>query len=81
MSNKLQLARVISEQNNSLYDRLIAQAGTDSSHKWISIDQAERLIDLVVAECCGTLNPMLRDMISRGQACDLIRQHFGVTND
>jgi hypothetical protein len=67
---------MIATQNNSLYDRLIATAGTDSSHKWISIDQAERLIDLVVEECCGALNPVLRDMISRGQACELMRQHF-----
>ena len=80
MSNRLKLARMISEQSNSLRDRLIATAGTDSSHKWISIDQAEQLIDLVVEECCGALNPVLRDMISRGQACELIRQHFGVEN-
>lgn len=79
MSNKLALSRMISEQNNSLRDRLIAQAGTDSSHKWISIDQAEQLIDLVVEECCGALNPVLRDMISRGQACELMRQHFKET--
>ena len=79
MSNRIQLARMISEQNNSLRDRLIGQAGTDSSHKWISIDQAERLIDLVVEECCGALNPPLRDMISRGQACDLMREHFKET--
>jgi len=55
MSNKLQLARMIATQNNSLYDRLIAQAGTDSSHKWISIDQAERLIDLTVQEAVHEL--------------------------
>ena len=79
MSNKLQLARMIATQNNSLRDRFFAQAVTDSSHKWISIDQAERLIDLVVEECCGALNPVLRDMISRGQACELVRQHFKET--
>jgi hypothetical protein len=70
---------MIATENNSLRDRLIGQAGTDSSHKWISIDQAERLIDLVVEECCGALNPQLRDMISRGQACDLMREHFKET--
>jgi hypothetical protein len=36
----------------------------------------ERLIDLTVAECCLALQPMLRDMISRGQAVDLIKQQF-----
>jgi len=77
--NKIKRARLLSVQNNSIHDGLIAQAGTDSSHKWISIDQAERLIDLVVEECCAALNPQLRDMISRGQACDLMREHFKET--
>ncbi len=77
MSRKTQIAQQIAEQNNSIRDRLISRAGTDVSQKWISIDQAERLIDLVVAECCGALTPALRDMISRGQAVDLIQRHFG----
>ena len=36
----------------------------------------ERLMELTVAECCLAISPMLRDMISRGQAIDLIKQHF-----
>jgi hypothetical protein len=35
-----------------------------------------RLIGHTVAECCSAIQPMLRDMISRGQAIDLIKQHF-----
>jgi len=38
----------------------------------------QRFAELIVAECGVALSPMLRDMISRGQAYDLIRQHFGV---
>ena len=34
--------------------------------------------ELIVAECGVALTPMLRDMISRGQAYNLIKQHFGV---
>ena len=34
--------------------------------------------ELLVKECGAALSPMLRDMISRGQAYDLIKQHFGV---
>ena len=34
--------------------------------------------ELIVKECGVALNPMLRNMISRGQAYDLIKQHFGV---
>jgi hypothetical protein len=29
-----------------------------------------------VKECGVALSPMLRDMISRGQAYDLIKEHF-----
>jgi len=38
----------------------------------------EKFAELIVAECGVALSPMLRDMISRGQAYDLIKQHFGV---
>ena len=34
--------------------------------------------ELIVRECGIVLSPMLRDMVSRGQAYDLIKQHFGV---
>ena len=37
-----------------------------------------RTAELIIRECCRALNPMLRDMISRGQGVDLIKQHFGV---
>ena len=38
----------------------------------------EKFAELIVQECCRALNPMLRDMISRGQAVDMIKQHFEV---
>lgn len=38
----------------------------------------EKFTLLVVAECGQALNPMLRDMISRGQGVELINKHFGV---
>jgi hypothetical protein len=34
--------------------------------------------ELIVQECGVALSPMLRDMISRGRAYDLIKEHFGV---
>lgn len=34
--------------------------------------------ELIIRECGAALSPMLRDMISRGQGYDLIKQHFGV---
>ena len=38
----------------------------------------EKFAELIVRECGVALSPMLRDMISRGQAYDLIKKHFGV---
>ena len=41
-------------------------------------ENVERFAELIVRECRVALSPMLRDMVSRGQAYDLIKQHFGV---
>ena len=38
----------------------------------------EKFAELIVRDCYVALFPALRDMISRGQAYDMIRQHFGV---
>ena len=38
----------------------------------------EKFAEALIEECCRALNPMLRDMISRGQGVDLIKQHFKV---
>jgi hypothetical protein len=38
----------------------------------------EKFAELIVRDCYVALFPALRDMISRGQAYDLIKQHFGV---
>jgi hypothetical protein len=40
--------------------------------------ELEKFAELIVRECCIALNPMLRDMISRGQGVDLIKLHFGM---
>ena len=40
--------------------------------------EVEKFAELIVRECCRALNPMLRDMISRGQGVDMIKQQFVV---
>ena len=40
--------------------------------------ELEKFAELIVEECGVALSPMLRDMVSRGQAYDLIKKHFGV---
>jgi hypothetical protein len=36
----------------------------------------EKFANLIIQECSVALSPMLRDMISRGQAFNLIQKHF-----
>ena len=67
---------------NERIRQLAEQAG--STHKQnlgvyqFYTDELEKFAELIVKECCVALNPILRDMISRGQGVDLIKQHFGV---
>jgi len=37
-----------------------------------------KFTELIVTECGVALAPMLRDMVSRGKAYDMIKKHFGV---
>ncbi len=40
--------------------------------------ELEKFAKLIIQECAYSLNPMLRDMISRGQGVDLIHNHFSL---
>ena len=44
----------------------------------IEVFDKEKFAELIVRECGVALSPMLRDMVSRGQAYNLIKEHFGV---
>ena len=59
------------------YDEAVPETWTTLS----SLQQGrvyEKFAELIVRECGVALSPMLRDMISRGQAYNLIKEHFGV---
>jgi hypothetical protein len=60
-------------------DQLIKQA----THDCMGVDvlNQRELAQLIVQECGTALRPHLRDMISRGQAHELIQQHFGINAD
>ena len=51
--------------------------GKPKDRALVGYDNIEKFAKLIVHECNMALNPMLRDMISRGQACRLINEHFG----
>lgn len=52
----------------------------DPNHTWTYDPDlhVEKFAELIIKECGVALSPMLRDMISRGKAVDLINKHFGV---
>ena len=58
---------------NSITQKLIAEAGTDISGKWISIDNAEKFAELVVRECMSNLY-----LNGYDDAMMQIKKHFGV---
>ena len=64
---------------NERIRELAEQAGDDWEHTLESDKQfLQKFAELIVRECGVALSPMLRDMISRGKAYNLIKQHFGV---
>lgn len=69
---------------NEIIKALFIQAGgiveEENGNLWTYSDDLdpELFAQLVVKDCYVALFPALRDMISRGQAYDLIKQHFGV---
>lgn len=61
---------------NNRIDELINQCSeySDMTHD-IFFDK-NKFAELIIKECQAALSPALRDMISRGHACELINQHF-----
>jgi hypothetical protein len=66
--------RQLAEQATSIVE-MVGPQGYASSYA--NFDR-EKFAELIVKECGVALSPMLRDMVSRGQAYDLIKEHFGV---
>ena len=62
-----------------LADKAIRETDLREVNGGIHITPAfEKFAELIIRECCIALNPMLRDMISRGQGVDMIKLHFGM---
>jgi hypothetical protein len=60
--------------------KLVAQAGTDTSGKWMSIDHAEKFAELIIQECATLTLDHRSDDYYQGwlDYRDEIRRHFGV---
>ena len=66
--------RQLADEATSIVE-MVGPEGYSSSYA--NFDR-EKFAELIVKECGVALSPMLRDMVSRGQAFDLIKEHFGV---
>ena len=63
---------------NQRIKELAEQAQFSEKDLHIQGDNFQKFAELIIRECGVALSPMLRDMVSRGQAFDLIKEHFGV---
>jgi hypothetical protein len=59
---------------------LAEQAGTDTSGKWMSIDNVEEFSKLMVKDCCNVLLQWKNEPFpfDENLACSLIKEHFGI---
>ena len=62
---------------NTQIQKLIDQVGTDVSGKWINIDDAEKLVQLVVEECASVVEKNLFKGIGWNTS-RAVKKHFGI---
>lgn len=74
---------------NEKIQQLIKQAGADSSGKWMSIEQAHRLAELIINECYIAIENTNTNHVyttfdqdqfkaTLSKCKDAVKQHFGV---
>jgi hypothetical protein len=67
---------------NEKIQHLMKQAGTDSSGKWLSVDNAEKFAKLIARECAEIADQERPSSIGCGYITQtkgmMIKQHFGV---
>jgi hypothetical protein len=63
---------------NERIKELMAQAGTDTSGKWMGVDHAEKFAELIIEDCLQICNQGTSTQTTSGGAASMIRQHFGV---
>jgi hypothetical protein len=67
---------------NEQIQELMAQAGTDSSGKWMGVEHAEKFAKLIVCECAEIADQEIPNSIGCGYITQtkgmMIKQHFGV---
>ena len=62
---------------NERIKELMQQAGTDTSGKWMGVEHAEKLVELIVGECMK-LNSKELSITAIERLLPLYQEHFGV---
>ena len=67
---------------NEKIKRLVSQIKTDTSGKWVSIDNMEQFAESIVQECCQVLLEEVEVALSASGDVvwpeGLIKEHFGI---
>ena len=61
---------------NEQIREIMKQAGTDTSGKWMGVDNAEKFAELIVKECVDNIKVWEKD--SRNHISYMLKNHFGV---
>jgi len=60
---------------NKKIKKLVKQAGTDTSGKWISVDNAEKVAELILRDCIDHIKTWEKD--SRNHISYMLKNHYG----
>ena len=66
----------MNERIEKLWTKVCQSEMPELDETCMTLQRRTKFAELIVTECCQALNPMLRDMISRGQGVDMVKQHF-----
>jgi hypothetical protein len=68
----------MNERIEEVLDQVLGMEEFEHVDEFLDTAFVKKFAELLIEDCGVALNPMLRDMISRGQALKLIKEHFGV---
>lgn len=57
---------------NEKVKKLLEQAGTDTSGKWLSLDNAEKFAELIIQECTQLLFAESERLYTYSSECDIM---------
>lgn len=67
-------------KETQLIKDLMTKAGTDTSGKWMSVDNTEKFVELIIAECATVISEWKHEPFPFDEdvSIRLIKGHFGI---